>query len=183
MKKTVLSFGLLSGLIIILYSFVVFLVFGDFSKMNSADFQKVEMLGYLRYIILLLTVIFAVRYFKKQNGGVGSFRSLFLAGVYTVLVVALLVGIMEMVYMYMNPGFMEQYAEITSKRMMEQGASAEKMAAYKKEMEQYKWMASPVGMGIFYFFETAVLGTIMSLIVALFARTKNATSKFTSVSV
>jgi hypothetical protein len=87
-----------------------------------------------------------------------------------------------MVYLYLNPGFMEQYAEITLKRMMEQGAGAEKMAAYKKEMEQYKWMASPVGMGLFYFFETAVLGTIMSLFVAIFARTKKPASAFTSAS-
>lgn len=182
MKKTVLSFGLLSGLIIIIYSTIVFLVFGEFSKMSSSDLQKVEMLGYLRYIILLLTVIFAIRHFKKQNGGGGSFRQLFLAGVYTALIVALLVGIMEMAYLYMNPGFMEQYAEITSKRMMEQGASAEKLEAYKKEMEQYKWMASPVGMGLFYFFETAILGTITSLIVALFARTKKPVSEITSAS-
>lgn len=70
MKKTVLTFGLLSGIIIIVYSLIVFMAFGSFSSMSTSDFARVEMLGYLRYIILLLTVIFAIRYFKKQNGGV-----------------------------------------------------------------------------------------------------------------
>ena len=116
MKKIVLTFGILSGVIIILYSFAVFLIFGDFSKMSGEDFEKVEMLGFLRYIILLLTIIFAVRYFKKQNGGQGSFKQLFLAGFYTALVVAVLVGLMEFVYMLINPEFMDQYATIMETR-------------------------------------------------------------------
>jgi hypothetical protein len=172
MKKIVLTFGVLSGIIIILYSFAVFLIFGDFAKMSGEDFEKVEMLGYLRYIILLLTIIFAVRYYKKQNGGQGSFRQLFLAGFYTALVVAVLVGLMEFVYMLLNPGFMDQYATLLANKMKAQGATAEMIAQKQKEMENFKWMANPAGMGIFYFFETAVLGTIISLIVALINKTK-----------
>ena len=127
-----LTFGLLSGLIIILYSSLVFLVFGDFSKMSGDDLARVEMLGYLRYLILLLTIVFALRYYKKQHGAPG-FKDLFLAGLYTALVVALLVGLMEMVYMLANPGFMDQYAELTTKRMAEEGANTEKIAAYKQK--------------------------------------------------
>lgn len=85
--------------------------------------------------------------------------------------VAILVGLMEMVYMLINPQFMEQYAEMTTRKMVESGATSDMIAAHKKEMEQYKWMANPVFMGLFYFFETAVLGTIMSLVVALITKT------------
>ncbi len=173
MKKTAISFGLLSGLIIIVYSTAVFLLFGDFSKMSTSDITMVETLGYLRYLILVLTIIFAIRYFKKQHGGLGSFKELFLAGLYTALVVALLVGLMELVYILVNPGFFEQYGELTTRKLVEEGASAEAIAKHKQSMDAYKWMANPAAMGIWYFFETAIIGTIVSLIVALFARTKN----------
>jgi Protein of unknown function (DUF4199) len=172
MKKIVLTFGILSGLIIIIYSAAVFLVFGEFSKMSIADLNKVEKLGYLRYIILLLTIIFAVRSYKKQNGGRGTFKQLFLAGFYTTVVVGVLVGLMELVYMVLNPGFMEQYATLTETRMKEQGASAELLSDHKAQMESMKWMATPVGMGVFYFFETTVLGTIISVITALIGKSK-----------
>jgi len=173
MKKTVITFGLLSGLIIILYSVAVFLAYGDFSKLSASEFEKVEKLGYLRYLILFLTIIFAIRYFKKQKGGVVTFGQAFRAGMYTALVVALLVGLMELVYMLANPGFMDQYAEISTKKMAEQGASAAEIESRKKEMENYKWLASPAGMGIFYFLETFILGTIMSLLTSLFVRSRN----------
>ena len=174
MKKTAISFGLLSGLIIIVYSAAVFLLFGDFSKMSTSDITMVETLGYLRYLILLLTIVFAIRYFKKQNGGRGSFKQLFLAGVYTAVVVALLVGLMELVYILINPEFFTQYGELTTRKLVEEGASAEVISKHKQNMESFKWMANPAAMGTWYFFETAIIGTIVSLLVALFLRTKNA---------
>ncbi|HEU4471412.1 MAG TPA: DUF4199 domain-containing protein [Flavisolibacter sp.] len=174
MKRTALSFGLLSGAIIIVYSAAIFIFFGDFSKISLPDLEKVEKLGYLRYLILLLTVIFAIRHFKKQLGGQGSFKQLFLAGIYTSLVVALLVGLMEFVYMLINPGFMEQYGSLMSERLKAGGASAAEIAAHEQQMASYKWLANPAAMGVFYFLETAVLGTIMSVIVALVKKTKRA---------
>lgn len=172
MKKTAITFGLISGGIIVAYSLLTFLIFGDFSKITPEKFAMVEMLGYLRYVILILTVIFAIRYFKKQNGNQGTFKELFLAGLNTVLIVAVLVGLMELFYMMANPGFMEQYADMMVKSLEKQGASAAKIAAKKQEMASMKWMASPAVMGIFYFVETAVIGAIVSVIVALIQQTK-----------
>lgn len=173
MKKTALTFGLLSGSIIIVYSVITFIIFGDFSNITPENLKTVEMMGFLRYIILLLTVIFAIRHFKKQNGGTGSFKQLFLAGLYTALIVAILVGLMEMFYMMANPGFMEQYGTLKTQTMQKTGASAEEIAKFKSEMESMKWMASPAAMGIFYCLETAVIGAVLSAIVALIKRTKN----------
>lgn len=170
MKKTVFSFGLLSGLIIIVYSVAVFLFFGDFAKMSSEDIDKVEKLGFLRYVILALTIIFSIRYFQKQQRGEAGFKQLFLAGTYTALVVATLVGLMEFVYLFVNPDFMEQYASMTTERLKAQGASAAAIASHQNEMQSMKWMANPTAMGAFYFLETAIIGTVLSLIVALVLR-------------
>lgn len=178
MKKTALTFGLLAGGIIIVYSFIVFLIFGDFSQITPEKFATMEVLGYLRYLILILTVIFAIRHFKKQNGGEGTFKQLFMAGFNTVLIIAVLVGLMECIYMLANPGFMDQYADIMVKSMEQKGASAAMIAKTKSEMDSMKWMANPAMMGIFYFFETAVIGTIVSVITALIQKPKKKQAAF-----
>ncbi|HEX6914554.1 MAG TPA: DUF4199 domain-containing protein [Chitinophagaceae bacterium] len=170
MKNVSIRFGIIAGIIIIAYSILVFLVMGDFSSMDAGDFKKVEMLGFLRYIILFLTVFLSIRYFKKQNSGEGTFRQLFLAGLYTALVIAMLVGLMELLYMWLNPQFISQYAELSTRKLQESGASAERIAEHKKQLEQFSWMASPAIMGVYYFLETAVLGAICSAIVGLLMR-------------
>lgn len=172
MRKTAITFGVLSGLIIIVYSTITFLVFGDFSKMSTKDLAMVETFGYLRYIILFLTLLFAIRHFKKQQPEQSVFKRLFLAGLYTALVVAVLVGLMEFAYMLANPGFMDQYASLSIQKMEESGASAAEIAKQKQMMENMKWMANPAAMGIFYFIETTILGSIMSLILALLMKGK-----------
>lgn len=178
MRKTAITFGLLSGLIIIAYTTITFLVFGDFSKITTKDLAMVETFGYLRYIILFLTLLFALRHFKKQYPEQTTFKRLFMAGLYTALVVAVLVGLMELVYMMMNPGFMDKYVSLSVQRLEEGGASAAEIAKQKQMMENMKWMANPAAMGIFYFIETAILGTIMSLILALLMKSKRKQAAF-----
>ena len=60
MKKIALLFGSIAGGIIIVYSAIVFAVFSDFSSLTPSQFGIVETLGYLRYLILLLTVGIAI---------------------------------------------------------------------------------------------------------------------------
>lgn len=172
MRKTAINFGLLSGGIIIVYTFGTFLMFGEFSKLTPKDLAMVEAFGYLRYVILFLTLVFAIRHYRKQQQEQSGFKKLFMAGVYTALVIALLVGLMEFCYMLLNPDFMEHYASLNEQRLVESGASAEKLARNREMMESMKWMANPAAMGVFYFVETMILGTIMSLILAFFFRPK-----------
>jgi hypothetical protein len=75
--------------------------------------------------------------------------------------------------MLINPGFMEQYAAMTVAQMKEDGATAAEIASRQAEMQRVQWLANPVAMGLFYFVETALIGTILSLIVALLMRTKH----------
>lgn len=66
MKKPVLTFGVLAGAIIAIYSLAVLAYVGDFSSVSPETFRTVEILGYLRYVILLLGVFFAIRTFRNS---------------------------------------------------------------------------------------------------------------------
>ncbi|MEP7256425.1 MAG: DUF4199 domain-containing protein [Ferruginibacter sp.] len=175
MKKITLNFGLMAGAIIIVYSFIVFMVFGDFSKMTPGQFQMVEVLGYLRYIILLLTVFFAMRTFKKNTGQSLNYWKIVKQGVMVALVVAVCVGIMEAVYLSLNPDFYEKFGKMYVEQLKAGGATEKAINAAKQEMENYKWMQNPLMTGIFYFFETALIGSVASLIMGRFMKSKKQT--------
>lgn len=131
-----------------------------------------ETLGYLRYIILLLTIYFAIRTFKKQNNGQLTYRQAAKQGIMVALVIAVCIGLMESIYIIMEPGFYEKYGKLYAGQLKAKGASAEKINEMKAEMDKYKWMQNAPMTGLFYFFETALIGTIGSLIMARFFKTK-----------
>jgi hypothetical protein len=52
------------------------------------------------------------------------------------------------------------------------GASAAEIAEKEQELRDFSWMSNPWATGGFYFLETTVIGTIFSLIAAIFGRRK-----------
>ena len=168
--KQALTFGGIAGGLIILYTFIVYFTFGDFGKITPEELPTIEALGYLRYVILIAVIIFAIRVFKKNSESAPSYWALVKQGVFTALVVAVCVGLMEAVYMAINPAFFAQYGQLKLDEMIASNAPAEEIAQFKQDMEDYAFMASPLVNGVFYFFETAILGSVLSLIVALFFR-------------
>ena len=171
MKKSTLIFGLLSGIIIAIYTFIVLFAFGDFSKMSLKQFQMVETFGYLRYLILLLTVFFAMHTYKKSSTGV-NYWAVAVQGIQVALLVGVIVGIMEYCYMILSPGFYEKYGHMYVAQMKHNGASMEALKQVKLEMNNYKWMQNPLMTGIFYFFETFLIGTTAALILGIFLKNK-----------
>lgn len=168
--KQALTFGGIAGGIIIVYTFVVFFAMGSFEDMSFERLALVETLGYLRYLILFAVIIFALRVFKKNSQKAPTYWALVKQGIFTALVVAVCVGLMEFAYVLINPEFMEQYGNLQVQKMIQDGASAAEIAALREEMEQFSFMANPIAMGVFYFFETAILGSVASLIISIFFR-------------
>ena len=163
MKSIVLKYGLGCGLLIILYSTVTFIFFGDFSKLSPEQFKAFESLGFLRYLLLLITIYLAMRRFKKAPDRPVSFRSLMKTGVQVAFLVAVMVGLMELVYILQHPDFFEKYGAIMLQQMKASGTSDEEIKKTTEAMEQYKFMQTPWANGLFYFFETAFIGNIATL--------------------
>ena len=170
MKKTTLTFGLLSGLIIIAYSVVVFLWMGE--DITVEKFAVAEMLGFLRYVILLLAIFFTLWTMRKRSEGGISFGRLFKEGFFVAVIAALFVGAMEAIYLSVYPGFMEQAQSIYIERMVADGATATELAEMKGQMEAFAWMQKPALSGLFYFFETLLVGTVGAVLMGLFLKRK-----------
>jgi|GEM_PF-2527659 len=163
MNSIQLKYGFVTGTIIVVYSLITLYYAGDFSTMDQTKFKMLETLGYLRYLILLVMLYFGLAACRKKSTGPVTFRSLLRAGVVLTLVVSVMVGLMEMIYIYLHPEFYEQYGAVYLQHMQASGASADDIAKAKESMQQYQVMSTPWANGLFYFFETAFIGNIATL--------------------
>lgn len=177
MKKTVLTFGVLAGVIILVYTYATFLVLGDFDTMSQNDLMMAEVLGHLRYLLLLLAIVMAMVTYRKNTAGPIGYGTIFLVGFLVALVTSFFVGLLEYVYVgFINPEFFDQYAKLTLEGMQAKKASAAEIEAMLKQQEAFSWMRNPILCGLFYFGWTSVVGTVMALIAAFFLRRKKGAS-------
>lgn len=174
MKKTVLTFGILAGVLIFAYTYLSLMIVGDFAHATPKDMEMAEWLGYVRYLLLLLGIIMAMHTYRKNTPGIIPYGRAFVVGLLVSLVIGFFVGLMEYTYVaFTNPDFYDQYAKVMIEGLKEKGASAKELEEMRQQQESYAWLTNPFATGAFYFLETSVIGTIMSLIAALFLRRKD----------
>lgn len=170
MKKIAWKFGLIAGLVIAVYSALTLAVFGEFKTMSPADLGKVEMFGYVRYVVLIVAVVFGIREWQKQPSARLDWVALAKSGVAVALVVALFVGIFEASYSWLNPNFMDDYGQLYLQNMKNMGAAEAEIADFQRQMAEFAWMKNPLACGGFYFAETAIIGALAAGLAALFMR-------------
>lgn len=176
MKRTALLFGGIAALLVFIYGGAVFGIMGtDFKSMSAHDFQTMQILGYARYLILIVGVFMAMRSFKKEasskegNAGV-SYGSVVLIGIGVSAVVAIAIGAAECSFMLMNPNFIQDYGTGMMNSMRAQGVSEQVIQQSAAEMQRFSFVQNPLLVGVYYFFETFVIGAISALIFAFFLK-------------
>lgn len=172
MQKSPVTVGLLvSGLIVLIF-FGSFWAFGDFASMKAEDLDTLEVLGFSRYLLLLLAIFYIIWQTREKTAGRISFKAAFRPGWLTGLIISVFVGLMEGVYIVVNPGFMQQYSQIYTQKLNAEGKAAE-AAQFQAEMKSWEWMANPWAMGGFYLVETLFLASAFAALLALiFSRMK-----------
>lgn len=169
MKKIVLIFGLIAGLII------AGLMSISLSFMEGHGFDGGEVVGYLSMIIAFSTIFVAVKSYRDNHlKGSITFGKGFVLGLYITLFASALYVAWWMIYSNtVYTTFEQDYISYTLEKLKENGASAEKIEQATKDMEMFKEMyANPflkVGMT---FMEIFPVGLIISLISAAVLRKK-----------
>src|SRR6266700_6490535 len=123
MKKTVLTFGLISGAV----SASMMLITIPF--IDAIGWKKGEILGYTGIVLSALLVFFGVRSYRENAGGGRlTFGRGFAVGILiTFIFSACYVGTWEIVYYKLMPGFAEKYAAHMVERAKASGVSQEKI--------------------------------------------------------
>jgi hypothetical protein len=169
MKKTVLTFGVLSGALSALMMFATVLF------IDRIGFDKALFVGYTAIVLSLLFVYFGVRSYRDNElGGKITFGRAFGVGLLiTVISCVVYVVAWEIEYFTLFPDFAEKYAAYAMEQARASGASEATMAAKAAEMADMKrMMDSPVMGPLLVFIEPFPVGLLVTLISAAVLRKK-----------
>jgi hypothetical protein len=169
MKKTVLTFGLISGAL----SASMMLITIPFA--DKIGWEKGEVLGYTGIVLSALMVFFGVRSYRENAGGGRlTFGRGFAVGILITLISsACYVGTWELVYFKFLPGFAEKYAAHMVEHAKASGASQQKIDETERKAEQFKQMYDNPAINVaMTFTEVFPIGLVVTLLTAGILRKK-----------
>jgi hypothetical protein len=163
MKKTVFTFGLISGAILS----AMLAITMPFHE--AIGFDNGEILGYTSMVAAFLLIFFGVRSYRDNlPGGTISFGEAFLVGALISVVAALCyVVTWEVLGPTFAPDFMPKYQAHLLEEARLDGKSEEALAQLKAQMDQFaEWYQNPAVHVAITFLEPLPVALVVSLVSA-----------------
>jgi len=170
MKKIVIVFGLIAGLIV-----SALMLFSIAKCYNSSDFESSMVLGYASMLLAFSFIFVGVKSYRdKHNQGVISFGKAFQIGLFISLIASTLYVVVWLVdYYVFVPDFMDKYSAHMIAEARKAGNSATEVAATVKQMNDYKEMyKNPLFVILLTYAEILPVGLVVSLICSLILKNK-----------
>ena len=170
MKKIVLTFGLIAGVIL-----SVFMV-ATIPFVDRIGFDYGMVIGYSTMVLAFLLVFFGIRSYRENvGGGQISFGRAFSVGILIVLIASVMyVVTWEILYYNVIPDFADKYTAHLLEKSRAAGASPEQLAAEQEKMNSMKWMLSnPLINGAVTLLEPLPVGIVLTLVSAAILRRRH----------
>lgn len=170
MRKTVLTFGLISG------GISVVLLFATIPFADRIGFDKGEILGYASIVASALLIFFGVRSYRENaSGGRLTFARGFAVGILiTLLSNVMYVAAWEVAYFKFMPDFGDKYAAYSIEKAKASGASQQTIEKKTRDAEQFKEMYHKPAVNIaMTFMEVFPIGLGVTLLSAGILRKKS----------
>ena len=167
MKKIVLTFGLIGGVMIS----ALMLATVPFAK--QIGFDKAQYVGYTVMVLSFLMVFFGIRSYRENVGnGYITFGRAFAIGSLITLITSLCYVITwEVVYFYLMPNFVQDYANYLVEKMREAGATQPAIDAKMQEMRDFKQLYdNPLLNPLITLIEPVPVGLLITFISSLVLR-------------
>ncbi|MCC8409032.1 DUF4199 domain-containing protein [Mucilaginibacter sp. UR6-1] len=172
MKKYVITFGIIAGIIV-----SAMMVYSATSCYNTLDFEGSEVVGYSSMIIAFSFIFVAIKNYRdKNNAGIISFGKAFRVGLFITLVASTIYVLVWLIYFYnFMPDFMDKYTAHVLQQAKESGLSAAELKEQTAQMDSMSEMyKNPVFVVLFTYMEIMPVGLIISLIAALILKRRTA---------
>ena len=178
MKRTVLIFGVISGLI---SSAMMFLTVPLIHR-GTINFDNGEVIGYTAIFLSFLLVFFGIRSYRESRGGAISFGRAFAVGILITLISCVFyVASWEVLYYNVMPDFVDKYSAAAVAKMRAKGASDAAIVAQLKDTEKMKELyANPLTNAAITFIEPFPIGLIVTLVSAGILRRRGAAGAATA---
>jgi hypothetical protein len=169
MKKTILTFGLISGAISSL------MMMGTIPFENKIGYDKGLVVGYTAIVLSFLLVFFGIRSYRDNVGdGEITFSRAFAVGIgITLISCVFYVVTWEIIYFNFMPDFMDKYGAHLMEKARASGASAASLQAQMEQVKKYKAMYdNPLTNAAMTFIEPFPVGLAITLLSAAVLRRK-----------
>jgi len=164
MRKTIVTFGLISGAISSL------LMVATVPFMHRVGFDKYGyLIGYTGMVLSFLLVFFGIRSYRDNvNGGQITFAKAFAVGILITLISCVCyVVTWEILYFNFMHGFMDKYYASRIEKIKASGASPEAVQAQIQQVERLKVLyENPLFNSFMTFIEPLPVGLVMTLLSA-----------------
>lgn len=169
MKKTVLTFGLISG------AMMAVMMFATLPFVDKIGFDKGAIIGYTTMVLAFLMVFFGIRSYRENVGGAKiTFGRAFAVGILITLIscVFYVVG-WEIIYFKFMPDFFDKYSQHMIEKARAAGATQAAVQAQLQQMKSFKAMYdNPFLNAAMTFIEPFPVGLIITLISSAVLRKK-----------
>jgi hypothetical protein len=169
MKKTIITFGLISGVV----SSLMMLATVPFA--DRISFDKGLIVGYTGIVLAFLLVFFGIRSYRDNYGnGQITFSKAFAVGISITLISCVCyVVTWEILYFNFLPDFMDKYGAHMIEKARASGASDAAVLAQVEQVKKYKDMYdNPLINAAMTFIEPFPIGLVITLISAAVLRKK-----------
>ena len=175
MKKNVLVFGTISGVIISTFMGISMAVMSCGS--GDADGGRSSMIiGFTAMAVAFSFIFVGIKNYRdKQNGGMITFGKGFLLGLMISLIASTLYVITWGVeFHFFMPDFMDKYSAMQVKQLHESGISGDALDKALKNIESanYNYKHNPFYFAMYTYMEILPVGIIITLISALILKRK-----------
>jgi len=170
MKKNILTYGLISGLVIVALMAI------NLSMVNkSGDFDNSVIIGYASMIIAFSLIFVGIKNYRdKYNGGLISFGKAFKLGFLITLIASTIYVIVWFIEERLFfPDFIDKYTTYEMNKLQASGISEAELANETKKLEQGKEMyKNPFFKILFTYLEILPVGLVVTLISSLILKRK-----------
>ncbi len=163
MRKIVLTFGLIAG-VILSAMMLLAMLFQD-----QIGFDRGAIVGYTSMVLAFLMVFFGVRSYRDNvAGGSVTFGRAFTVGLMiTVVASVCYVATWEFIYYKLSPDFSDKLAAYTLEKAKKSGATDAQIAARTKQMADFKELyRNPLVNSALTFLEPLPVGLLFTLVTA-----------------
>ena len=170
MKKTVLTFGVLSGLV------SSALMLGTVPFMHRIGFDLGLVVGYTGIVLSFLLVSFGIRSYRERSGGALTFTRGFTVGILITLISCVFyVATWQLIYFKLQPGFMDQWEAHAVERVRAEGGGPEKIEATRRQLRSFKEAYdNPLTNAAYTFIEPFPVGLLVTVVSAAVLRRRPA---------
>lgn len=173
MKKNILVFGTIAGVIISTFMAISMALMGCSGENNMTGGM---IIGFSAMAVAFSFVFVGIKNYRdKQNGGVITFGKGFLMGLMISLIASTMyVATWAVEFHYFMPDFMDKYSAIMVKQVQESGVSGAALDEALKEIEtnNYNYKHNFLFFAMYTYMEILPVGILITLISSLILKRK-----------